>query len=228
MSPEAKLSPPPTRSRISSPGRGVASTNPSCARPGDRRPVVDRCAANRAQRGCDDGEVRELGRRALDHRAERGAVEFGQVLVDALDLETEAGGEILLVAEHDVDVRGQTAVHLAGALDAADVLPQARPVVQVVRDDCAMPRTRPRPPPRRRRASSRKALRRCRPCGTSGRRVSPNRCSQSTSPGRSWDAAVWPRSETPSAPRTPKPRSVKLSPFRTARPIAVVGDPAHH
>lgn len=31
--------------------------------------------------------------------------------------------------------------------------------------------------------------------------------------------AVWPRSATPSAPRTPKPRSVKFSPFRTAQPL---------
>ena len=47
----------------------------------------------------------------------------------------------------------------------------------------------------------------------------PNRCSQSTSPGRSCEAAVLPRSDTPSALRTPKPRSVKLSPLRTVRPI---------
>ena len=30
--------------------------------------------------------------------------------------------------------------------------------------------------------------------------------------------AVWPRSEQPSAARTPKPRSVKLRPLRTVRP----------
>ena len=42
--------------------------------------------------------------------------------------------------------------------------------------------------------------------------------SQSTSPGRSWLTAVLPRSEQPTAPRTPKPRSVKLSPLRTSRP----------
>ena len=40
---------------------------------------------------------------------------------------------------------------------------------------------------------------------------------------RSWLAAVWPRSETPTAPRTPNPRSVKLSPLRTARPIPSYG-----
>src|SRR5205823_3612795 len=43
-------------------------------------------------------------------------------------------------------------------------------------------------------------------------------CSQSKSPGLSWLAAVLPRSGIPTAPRTPKPRSVKLRPLRTTRP----------
>src|SRR6185437_5019550 len=38
------------------------------------------------------------------------------------------------------------------------------------------------------------------------------------SPGFSWLTAVFPRSEQPSAARTPNPRSVKFSPFRTVRP----------
>ena len=37
-------------------------------------------------------------------------------------------------------------------------------------------------------------------------------------PASSCETAVWPRSEQPSAARTPKPRSVKLSPLRTVRP----------
>src|SRR5215471_5139636 len=41
---------------------------------------------------------------------------------------------------------------------------------------------------------------------------------QSTSPGRSCDAAVCPRSEQPSAARMPNPLSVKFRPLRTARP----------
>src|ERR1022692_824601 len=41
---------------------------------------------------------------------------------------------------------------------------------------------------------------------------------QSKSPALSWLAAVSPRSDTPSAPRTPKPRSVKFKPLRVARP----------
>ena len=48
---------------------------------------------------------------------------------------------------------------------------------------------------------------------------------QSTSPGFSCATAVWPRSEQPSAARTPKPRSVKLRPFRAVRPTPSYGDP---
>jgi len=41
-----------------------------------------------------------------------------------------------------------------------------------------------------------------------------NTASQSTSPLRSRETAVCARSLTPSAPRTPKPRSTKLRPLR--------------
>ncbi len=46
----------------------------------------------------------------------------------------------------------------------------------------------------------------------------PKISSQSIWPGLSWLTAVWPRSEQPSAARTPKPRSVKLRPLRVVRP----------
>ena len=45
-------------------------------------------------------------------------------------------------------------------------------------------------------------------------------------PGLSCETAVWPRSEQPTAARTPKPRSVKLRPLRDGAPDAVVLDPA--
>ena len=48
-------------------------------------------------------------------------------------------------------------------------------------------------------------------------------CFQSTSPGLSWEAADQPRSEQPTAARTPKPFSVKLSPTRAARPMPSKG-----
>src|SRR5690606_706408 len=52
---------------------------------------------------------------------------------------------------------------------------------------------------------------------------SPKMWSKSTSSGRSWEAAVCPRSDTPTAPRTPNPRSVKLRPLRTLRPMPSEG-----
>ena len=54
----------------------------------------------------------------------------------------------------------------------------------------------------------------------------PNSASQSTAPGCSWAMAVWPRSEQPTPPRGPKPRSVKLRPLRLVAADAVVLDPA--
>jgi hypothetical protein len=48
---------------------------------------------------------------------------------------------------------------------------------------------------------------------------SPNNRSQSTSPGAIAATAVCPRSEIPTAPRTPKPRSVKFRPLRAACPM---------
>src|SRR5882724_11363967 len=51
----------------------------------------------------------------------------------------------------------------------------------------------------------------------------PKIWSQSKSPALSWLAAVRPRSETPTAPRTPNPRSVKFKPLRTVRPTPSKG-----
>src|ERR1035438_3796291 len=50
----------------------------------------------------------------------------------------EAGGEVLLVADHHVDVPGDLAVDLLGLGLAADGLPQAGAVVQVVGDHGAV------------------------------------------------------------------------------------------
>src|SRR5581483_2408124 len=127
------------------------------------------------------------------------------------------GGEVLLVPEQHVDERNERAIHARGCLDAALRLPQRRPVVEVVRDDDAVAM-------RRLDRLERDRRRRLRQCAEHTARVSqrtpsaPKRRSQSTSPGFSCDAAECPRSEHPTAPRTPNPRSVKLSPLRTSRP----------
>ena len=52
---------------------------------------------------------------------------------------------------------------------------------------------------------------------------SPKRRSQSTASGRICETAVCPRSEQPTAPRMPKPRSVKFRPLRTDRPTPSEG-----
>ena len=65
--------------------------------------------------GGEDMDV--IRQRALDC----GAVEA--VVVDARDLEAEAGGEVLLVADHDVDVLGDLPVHLLRPGLATDGLP---------------------------------------------------------------------------------------------------------
>src|SRR6185295_5600941 len=60
------------------------------------------------------------------------------VLVEAFDFEPEAGGEVLLVADHHVDVLGDVAVDLLRALLAALALPEGSAVIEVVGDDGAV------------------------------------------------------------------------------------------
>ena len=55
--------------------------------------------------------------------------------VGAFDLEAQAGGEVLLVADHHVHVLGDFAVDFLGAFFAADALPQAGAVIEVVGND---------------------------------------------------------------------------------------------
>src|SRR5206468_2756873 len=90
--------------------------------PGDGAPVVDRGAYDAAQRGGDDGKP-ELGGDLADHGLEVPDLEPGQILARDRHLEAEAGGEVLLVADHDVDVLGEGAVDLLGALLPAVALP---------------------------------------------------------------------------------------------------------
>ena len=65
-------------------------------------------------------------------------VEGREVLVEPLDLEAEGGREVLLVAEHHVDVGASSRFDLLRALLAADRLPQRGAVVEVVGDDRAV------------------------------------------------------------------------------------------
>src|SRR5439155_9608381 len=55
-----------------------------------------------------------------------------QVFVRALDLKAEAGGEVLLVADHHVHVPGDLAVDLLRLLLPADRFPQRGPIIEVI------------------------------------------------------------------------------------------------
>src|SRR5665811_29051 len=106
--------------------------------PGDGTPVVDAGRTHGAHRGGDDLEVRVCRSRLLDHRGELTHLQGRKVLVHALDLEPEARTEVLLVANHHVDVPGDLAVDLLGPGLTADRLPQAGAVVEVVGHDGAV------------------------------------------------------------------------------------------
>ena len=140
MSPEAKLSPPPTRSRISRSGRCVAwcSVPPAQA---TAPQSLRRRGADGAQRRGDDGEVRELRDDRVDHRREPADVEVGRgSSSDAGDLEAEGGGEVLLVADAGRRrARASRRLTSLGPGLPAERLPQARPVVEVVGHDGAVP-----------------------------------------------------------------------------------------
>ena len=208
--------------------RGPVAASPRRSRPsrpGDRRPVVD------ASRSCTVRsvvattlEVRETRRRRCSIIAWKAAPSSSlRCSSTPSTSKPEAGGEVLLVAEHHVDVLGEPPVDLARPLAAADRLPQAGAVVEVVGDDGAV-RLRGRDRlARRPRASSRTARRRCRRCGTSGRRPCRRGAPSRRRPASAATQPCGRGRRRPTAPRTPKPRSVKLRPLRTVRPTPSSG-----
>jgi len=106
--------------------------------PSDGAPVVACGGFGGAEGGGDGLEVGVFADGALDHVLECGDVEVKEVGVGAFDLEAEAGGEVFLVADHDVHVACDLAVDLACAGLAADGFPEAGAVIEVVADDDAV------------------------------------------------------------------------------------------
>ena len=100
--------------------------------PCDGAPVIDGSGLDRAEGGCDDLEIGISFYCAFDHGPETCGVELAQVGVDAFDFEAEASGEILFVSDHHVDIFGEFAIDFASAFDAADALPEAGPVIEIV------------------------------------------------------------------------------------------------
>ena len=116
--------------------------------PHDRATVIsDRCwrvnwqnhrHSKAAQGGGGDLEVGVLLHGGLDHGFEGVGLDVGDVGVHALDLEAERGGEVLFIADHDIDVVGDFPVHFLGLGEAADGFPERRAVVEVVGDGDAV------------------------------------------------------------------------------------------
>jgi hypothetical protein len=103
-------------------------------------------------------------------------------------------------------------------------LPKRRPVIEVVRYDHPVSFGRPHSFDRHVRCGAGKRTENTpgvKPASTLAAENAP----QSISPGR--EIAVWQRSEQPARARTSNPRSVKLRPFRTERPIPSYFYPAH-
>ena len=69
----------------------------------DGAPIVNGRRFCISQRGGDHFEIRKLAGRALDHLLEIRDLEFRVMLIQAFDFESERGGEIFFVAQHDID-----------------------------------------------------------------------------------------------------------------------------
>ena len=103
--------------------------------PADRAPVIDRGGLDRTECGRAGLEVRIGLERLADHLLESVDRKLAQILVDTFDFETEAGREILLIADHDIHKPGQTAVDRPASLFSAVGFPEGGTVVQVIGDD---------------------------------------------------------------------------------------------
>lgn len=104
----------------------------------DGSPVIAGCRADGAEGGGDDLEVRELLDGFFDHLFEGADVDVGDIFVDTFDFETEAGGEIFFVTDHDINEGGDAAIDFLGAFMAAYGLPERGAVVEVVGHDDAV------------------------------------------------------------------------------------------
>src|SRR5216683_3735700 len=103
----------------------------------DGAPIVQRGGLGLAQRGGDDLE-RIVLHNFGDHLLKAFDFEGGVMLVHAGNFVAECGGKIFFVAEHDVDVGSDAAVHFLGLLFATKGFPKGCAVVQIVGDDDAV------------------------------------------------------------------------------------------
>lgn len=107
--------------------------------PGESGPVVIRSTVDLTKRGGGCLEVGKSFDCLFDHLLEVRDVDSGDVLlVDTFDFEAKACGEVFLVADHDINILGDHAIHFLALWESADRLPKRGPVVEVVGNDGAV------------------------------------------------------------------------------------------
>src|SRR5204862_5938026 len=90
----------------------------------------------------NERKTRMVGQDTLEQPFEERYLKLQQVFIHAVERVPEPGGEVFLVAEQHVDLRHELPVDGSRRLHAPARLPQRRPVVEVVRDDRAVPARR--------------------------------------------------------------------------------------
>ena len=106
--------------------------------PAECAPVVDGSGLHAAKRRGDSLEVGILLDRSLDHAAEAFNRKSGEVLIHALDLDSESRRKVLLVADHYIHILCDLAVDLLGLGLSADGLPERSAIVEIVGRNCAV------------------------------------------------------------------------------------------
>ena len=106
-------------------------------RPANRAPIIDRGGFHRAQGRGDHLEVRVDFHSLFDHPAVAFDAEGFESCIIAGHLKAEAGGKILLVADHHVDIFCKLPVDLLRLCLPADLLPEGGTVVEIIGDDRA-------------------------------------------------------------------------------------------
>ena len=107
-------------------------------RPADGAPIVDGSCLDGSERSRNHLEIRINLDGVLYHFAIAFDIELLESRVVTLDLKTETGGEVLLVAYHDVDIFCDFAVDLPSLFKSAYALPERGTVVEVIGDDGAV------------------------------------------------------------------------------------------
>src|SRR5271157_3624405 len=100
----------------------------------DGAPGVAAGGVGGAQGAGDELEVRISGSNFAQHLFVAGDGQLGKVLADAFDVDAEHGGEVLFVAEEQIDLADQFAVDFLGFGLASDGLPEGFAVIEVVGD----------------------------------------------------------------------------------------------